>query len=442
MYLVACMQELRALLSVVVFLASPQGRHVRHVSPTTTNPPMQSIYFLLGLTRVVAQYWVGAYPPDRSNCPSNDAGCIVGTVAQSLIFPIRTIQRPFISTPAGTLVEEQPRSYWLPPEGFEFDYTGNLVARAGEYVPPTEYIVLDQDEDATARNYYTGLTATVVINATGHFNPPHIGVQEGTAVTWVLDTYEDALVESVRNASNSSNSFILYSGRMNRNGGSARVTYNVSFGGTHEDVDAIAPPAGLFVYQNPFAWDVAWRRRDGVMHGLEDVPEARGSVLVRPLICSQLTECTACLLYVQCIWCAGNATCFARDVATNMPVDTGMILRAAPNPDWQAARAYNLLRYYWPTVGTYGLDWYPWPPVRSIPRPARDTDYPSGQVTPVSSDRCYACVIEGSNPPALHSLPRSLPAPLPSLCSIALQRSREIFCSQVCRPHARTEGVP
>jgi len=67
------------------------------------------------------------------------------------------------------------------------------------------------------------------------------------------------------------------------------------------------------------------------------VPEARGSVLVRPLICSQLTECTACLLYVQCIWCAGNATCFARDVATNMPVDTGMILRAAPNPDWNLA---------------------------------------------------------------------------------------------------------
>ena len=73
-----------------------------------------------------------------------------------------------------------------------------------------------------------------------------------------------------------------------------------------------------------------------------------------------------------------------------MPDDTGMVIVAAPDTNPLLPRAYDLLRYYNPVTGTHGLRWYPWPPVRSIPRPAQESDYPSGRVTPISSDSCTA----------------------------------------------------
>ena len=287
----------------------------------------------------VAQYLI-SYPADRSQCPSDDIGCIVGTLAQALVFPTRTVEEPYISTPAGTLVAEKDRSEWLLPDDFTFDYTGGLKPRAAEYVAPTTYDeVVGESSDGgitkpVVRRYYTGLDAIITINATGHFEPPHIGVQKGSRVTWILDTYEDASVESVHSGNSSfaaaqsessgsavlasnTSSFVLSSGRLNRNGGTARVNFTVRFGAYDTDVDVVGPARGLFQYRNEFAWDVEWRRVDGVPHS-QELPRAEGSVLVSELVCSELTDCTACLLYVQCIWCAG-ARKWMRDVQSPSP---------------------------------------------------------------------------------------------------------------------------
>ena len=348
------------------------------------------------------------YPEDRAECPSNDVGCIVGTMDTAQIFPIRTVLRPIISTPSGTLIPDKPRSYWRPPVGYVHDYVGDAVARPAEYVQPSVYEMAEAGEDGGAasisRRYFTGLTAKVTVTSTGGFEPANIGVQAGTLVTWVLSTYEDVILNGTNinrgsSASTSSSAeapFHLYSGLVNLNGGRALTNFSVLFGGSAEGTtpaaDQYGPPEGLIEYENLMAWDTTFRRRDGMPRAEgEVIAPARGTVLIRPLNCSEITECMSCLLYDVCTWCAGDQTCLTRDPITNLPIDTLIVIRAAPLlvTAGMQARSYDLIRYYRPSPAL-ALAWYPWPQQRAVPRPALQRDYPSGQVYPVSSQHCSA----------------------------------------------------
>ena len=67
------------------------------------------------------------------------------------------------------------------------------------------------------------------------------------------------------------------------------------------------------------------------------------------------------------------------------------MVRNVPNPDPNAQVLYTSIKYYWPVrfgePGAYGLTWYPWPAVRSTPRPVRDWEIPT-VFYPLSSDLC------------------------------------------------------
>ena len=55
---------------------------------------------------------------------------------------------------------------------------------------------------------------------------------------------------------------------------------------------------------------------------------------------------------------AGNGRCMHRDPGSNMPVDTGnVILAAPPDPNLMFERTYDKLKYYTPEVDNFGLQW-------------------------------------------------------------------------------------
>jgi hypothetical protein len=88
----------------------------------------------------------------------------------------------------------------------------------------------------------------------------------------------------------------LYSGLVNLHGGRALTNFSVLFGGSAEGTtpaaDQYGPPEGLIEYENLMAWDTTFRRRDGMPRAEgEVIAPARGTVLIRPLNCSEITEC-------------------------------------------------------------------------------------------------------------------------------------------------------
>ena len=87
----------------------------------------------------------------------------------------------------------------------------------------------------------------------------------------------------------------------------------------------------------------------------------------------------------------GRAACIPRNSSTNLPLDSGVVARNVPNPDPNAQVLYTSIKYYWPVrfgePGIYGFQWYPWPAIRSTPRPVRDWEVPS-VFYPLSSDVC------------------------------------------------------
>ena len=282
-----------------------------------------------------------------------------------------------------------------------------LVAR---FSPVPDTLALHTDEQE-GRTYYTNLSVQIYVNASGHFNPAHIGVQQGTMVTWLLSTFESAAVHA--------DDGTWHSKRLNRNGGAdAALRFSIQFGAPSEMdgtvvtaelarerrlVDYNVTRQGVHAYSNPwasvFASSLGGGRVDGSggAEGGGGGGGGGGSVLLRELVCSELSDCTACLLYTQCIWCAGASTCMARNPQTNLPIDTATVV--VSNPDIAGfTREYHLLKYYDPVVSSFGLRWYPWPQQRSIPRPARDWEVPVEYFVPVSSDNCPAYADRAKGP--------------------------------------------
>ena len=316
---------------------------------STWHPPLLLFAALvLCQPRAAAPQYFVAFPDDRNNCHSDDLPCIVGNAHQANVFPVRTTIVPEFNTPKGIIVVDRDASHFIPPEDFEFDYTGGLQPRAAEYVLPSTYMGEKYEEQD--RKVFTEMAVTVTINASGHFEPAHVGIRQGALVTWALSTWEDAAVLA-------DNSAFSFSGRLNRNGGrSASTSFTVRFGNSSDAddernmVDAVGPPEGLVHVSNPYAWDVQWRRRDGTP-STESYPAATGTILVRKLICSELANCSSCLLYDECIWCAGNATCMTRNSTNNLPLDEMMVIMAGPDSSTDGSRSFSMLRYYMPTFG-------------------------------------------------------------------------------------------
>ena len=84
------------------------------------------------------QYPGFVYPEDRSLCHSNDFGCIIGEDDKIEYFPIRTVDRPVITSASPSQTLPDPAD-WVPPPGLVFDFTGGLSPRPAEYVAPKHY---------------------------------------------------------------------------------------------------------------------------------------------------------------------------------------------------------------------------------------------------------------------------------------------------------------
>ena len=114
--------------------------------------------------------------------------------------------------------------------------------------------------------------------------------------------------------------------------------------------DLVIATTGNWTFTNPYS------AKSGMMDGRK-----RGSLLVEKLSCETLTDCTACLLYEPCIWCSGSSSCFARNVDTNLPFDSGIVVQSNPNsfaPGGSSNREYSLLRWYNPPTSMTSFDWY------------------------------------------------------------------------------------
>lgn len=262
------------------------------------------------------------------------------------------------------------------------------VPRSAEYVAPSHF---EQD----GRTFYTNFSLPVYIDDAGAFQPLHIGVQMGTAVTFHMRGFQSARVEARVEEANSSWS----SARLNRlpdPASGVKPTFTIFFQelndgedagagrGSSTAADLVIRTAGELVhFTNPFA--------DASAGG-----GASGSILVKALRCEALLDCTSCLLYDPCIWCSGNASCFTRNATTNLPVDAGVVVQSNPDsfaPSGMSNREYSLLKLYNPPTSISGFDWYPWPRQRSIPRPAKDWEVPGMRSEtpyffPISSDLC------------------------------------------------------
>jgi hypothetical protein len=198
------------------------------------------------------------YPEDRSLCPSDDVGCVVGSLAQAAIFPIMTMTETKFNTQVGSVRPVPDPSNFVPPPGHVFDPTGGLVPRPADYVLPTEFDTTDSEEEglglAVERRYYTGMDVHIAINETGHFVPTHIGVQEGARITWELHGWEVASVDESRG--------VFSSGMLSRVlAPGARRSFSVRFGdpaaapinASALAVDALVSRTGLYRVHNQCA---------------------------------------------------------------------------------------------------------------------------------------------------------------------------------------------
>ena len=152
--------------------------------------------------------------------------------------------------------------------------------------------------------------ASIVVRD-GGFDPPVLRVVPGTKIAWSLQTYETVRVATEANVSAELPAFD--SGPINLNWAGEGAAFSVTLSA-----------AGQYWYGN--AHVAPW---DGRFYGLVDV---------RPQDCAGFPDCTACLIYDHCIWCLGagpgNGSCIGRVAATNMPVDSGVVINislVAPN---------------------------------------------------------------------------------------------------------------
>ena len=292
------------------------------------------------------------FPDDRSLCDTQDLACTVGNAEIALDYVTRTVTKP-PSVDVGELGVLDPgtdRAYLLPP-GVVIDYVGTHVRSPAPYERPETY--LDED-DVTVSAI---LDNTIYIDD-GAFIPAHLSVLTGSTVRWVMRQFEE-----VR---------IVGSSDRNHSIGSGRLNYNTP------------PFTRLFTESSEYMFYNAalepWQGRFS------------GRLTVRDHNCSSYKSCTTCLIYDACIWCSGSGTCVGLNQTTNIPDDTGVVSAIPLDPN-NPIRQYNMIKYmrgFNAFLGTYGFNWYPWPPVRANnPRPANEKYIPSF-FDPVESDSCLA----------------------------------------------------
>ena len=302
-----------------------------------------------------------SYPVDRGLCDSRDVPCRAGTRRLAAEFPQMLTEEPVFENLQDYGIEflreaifNRKRKF-IPPEGTIIDYTG------GRKLPPAPYKVPESYTNKDGGT--TFVTKDVVIRVTsGSFEPTHSIVQPGSTVTFSLDTFETVRVKTRATPEMTNLSFD--SDFMNHNFGITSFVFRpAEVGFMHFDNVALAPWEGRF----------------------------SGTMSVSTYNCSSYTTCTSCLIYTECVWCGGNGTCIERNATNNLPYDTGVVV-SIPYVEVSATRFYSHIRYmegYVTKTQRFEFDWYPWPPIRTNPRPVDRSQVPT-YFEPTESDSCSA----------------------------------------------------
>lgn len=304
-------------------------------APTAVSPPAQTM--------------TANFPVDRSLCPSDNIACMMGTFINAAEFPARMVTRPDPVVNEGYLGTSNPltQTQWLLPEGFVVDYTGGLQLPPETYRAPEAYV----NEDGAST--YVGLNVTILVNDT-HFTPQRVSVMPNTTVTWLLQTFETVLIRSDDDGG------AFNSGPINRNW-MPRYVHVFDQEGVHD-------------YRN--AEVEAWQG------------DFTGRIEVKAYNCSTYADCMTCELYSQCIWCPGSNKCMERNPATNLPLDSYVVI----NLPFVQGREYQGARYmegYDLRTASNIIAWFPWPAIRRVPRKIPDSEVPT-YFDPLSSTSCIA----------------------------------------------------
>ena len=326
--------------------------------------PLNGSYPLVGRrTEEVAVYSseaaeLAGYPADRSECDTRDIPCMAGTVRLGLEFELMMKERPVTTLVAEGMegMEFDKTKKFAPPDGTIIDYSGSYNLIPAPYETPETY----ESTDGST----TFVTKDVVVRVTpGSFEPAISIVQPGSTITFLLDTFETVHLQTLETPQMTNLSFD--SGKMNHNWGIKSYVFRpVEKGLVHFDNIHLAPWEGRF----------------------------SGSIFVTGYNCSFYTTCTSCLIYEECIWCGGNGTCVERNVTSNNPYDTGVVV-TVPYVQVSPTKSYEHIKYmegYNTKTVKFELDWYPWPPVRkNNPRPVDEWLVPA-YFEPTESDGCTA----------------------------------------------------
>lgn len=300
------------------------------------------------LCAALAAVLAAGFPENRADCDSSNRACIAGDESMALDFQLVTEEMPVYEwTAERGVLNPDIQTDWSLPDGYEIDYTGGYVPPPADYVAPTRFV------NSAGQTAFIELEATVAVTDAG-FVPENISVLPGTTVTWDLQTFETASVRSTDGGVS------INSGPINRNWA---PTFQMRF-------DAEAE----YEYHN------------------DEVPGWKGGhngrITVSSYNCSSYASCTTCLIYPQCMWCPGNVSCIERNVATNMPLDDGVVAAIPFVQD----REYQFIRFmegYSLQLARMVLTWFPWPPIRRNPKPVPPQEVPA-YLDPVSSDQCTA----------------------------------------------------
>ena len=330
------------------------------------------------------------FPVDRSYCDSSNPACTLGLPELVGVYPILS-ETPFTQVSLFDEREYDEANHAIPPVPDDIDFSGKLRPGREAYVAPETYV-------QGFTTFFTGLAATVRVSEYGVFDPANLSVSLGTTVTWVLETYEAVSIVSAaaelsyERAEPGSNVTSVATrryaeGELFNSGVISKLSHPHGFSHTFTEGE------GFLVYKNTKAADAAV----SLMPPL-DVVEVVANVRVQAMSCANFETCTVCLLYTQCIWCSGNATCIERDPETNLPLDDEVVIEAMPNDevdaDGERVRKYDHLKWYSPARSIFGFDWYPWPSQRANPRPVKDrTEIPLEVgllATPTESAQCSA----------------------------------------------------
>lgn len=302
------------------------------------------------------------YPINRIDCDTRDIACMAGSVKLGLEFEQRT-ETPYLSATVAEGMEPLDFDFnrrFLPPPGVTIDYSGGIKLPPQPYEAPDSFLT-----PMGSRSYVvTDVTVSVL---TDSFEPADITIQPGSTVTFQLHTFETVRIKSRPPAEKSAekpSSFSFDSGSLNRNW-------------APEGYKLVIDEPGVIEFEN-IALE-SWQGRYG------------GRISVSDYNCSSYATCTSCLIYPQCIWCSANATCLERNITTNMPMDTGVVVKV-PYVEVSEDKAYENAKYmlgYNARTVRWELNWYPWPPVRkNNPKPIDLAILPAF-LTPTSSDKCW-----------------------------------------------------